>query len=93
MGETISLNIGALESSKNVKISVQCSDKEEMKLAKLLGRFQDVFAWSYEGLHGFDHGLTQHAIPIKEGMKLVRQKLKPINSAFKKLFKRIWKNY
>jgi hypothetical protein len=70
--ETISLNIGALEFSKNFKISVQCSNKEEMKLAKLLGGFQNVFAWSYEDIHGFDPSLTHHAIPIQEGMKPAR---------------------
>jgi hypothetical protein len=70
VGETISWNIGALESSKNVKISTQCSDKEETKFAKLLGGLKNVFAWSYEDLHGFDPSLTQHDIPIKEGMKL-----------------------
>jgi hypothetical protein len=43
VGETISLNIGALESSKNVKISTQCYDKEEIRFAKLLGGFQNVF--------------------------------------------------
>jgi ribonuclease HI len=43
VGETISLNIGALESPKNVKISTQCSDKEEMRFVKLLGGFQNVF--------------------------------------------------
>jgi hypothetical protein len=83
MGETISWNIGALESSKNVKISTQCSDKEEMKFAKLLGGFQKAFAWSYKHLRGFDPGLTQHVIPIKEGMKPARKKQGPNKSAFK----------
>jgi hypothetical protein len=36
VGETISLNIGALESPKNVKIGAQCSDEEKRKFAKLL---------------------------------------------------------
>jgi hypothetical protein len=80
VGETISLNIGALESTKNVKIGTRCSYEEEMKFAMLLGGFQDVFAWSYEDLRGFDPGLIQHAIPIKEGMKPVTQKQRPINS-------------
>jgi hypothetical protein len=54
VGETISLNIGMPESPKNVKIGAQCSDEENMKFAKLLGEFQDVFSWSYEDLSGFD---------------------------------------
>ena len=57
MGETISLNIVTLESPKNVKIGAQCSDEEKMKFAKMLGKFQDVFSWSYEDLCGFDPAL------------------------------------
>jgi hypothetical protein len=49
------------------------------KFAKLLGEFQDVFAWSYEDLRGFDLGLIQHAIPIQKGVKPVRQKQRHIN--------------
>jgi hypothetical protein len=52
-----------------------------MKFAKLLGEFQDVFAWYYEDLCGFDPGLIQHAIPIKEGIKPGRQKQIPVNPA------------
>jgi hypothetical protein len=53
VGETISLNIGTPEAPKNVKIGAKCSDEEKMKFAKLLGEFQDVFAWSYEDLLWF----------------------------------------
>ena len=70
--ETISLNIGTPESIKNVKIGAQCSDEEKIKFAQLLGEFQDVFAWSYKDICGFDRSIILHAIPIKEGMKLVK---------------------
>jgi hypothetical protein len=83
VSETISLNIGTLESPKNVKIGAQCSDEEKLKFVRLLGEFQDVFAWSYEDLRGFDPSLIQHAIHIKEGIKLVRKKQRPINPALK----------
>jgi hypothetical protein len=66
VGETIPLNIGALESSRNVNISTQCSDKEEMKIAKLLGGFQKVYAWPYKDLHGFDPGLLQNVFPSRK---------------------------
>ena len=79
MGETIALNIGTPESPKNIKIGAKCSNEEKEKLSKLLGEFQDVFAWSYEDLHGFDPSLIQHAIPIQEGIKLVSKKQRPIN--------------
>jgi hypothetical protein len=81
VGETISLNIGTPESPKNVKIGAQCSDEEKMKFSKLLGEFQDVFPWSYEDVCGFDPSIIQHAIPIKEGIKIVRKKQRPINPA------------
>jgi hypothetical protein len=47
VGETISLNIGTPESPKNVKIGAKYSDEEKMKFSKLLGKFQDVFTWSF----------------------------------------------
>jgi hypothetical protein len=37
VGETISLNIGTLESLENVKIGAQCFYDDKMKFAKLLG--------------------------------------------------------
>jgi hypothetical protein len=72
VGEII-LNIGTLESSRNVNISTQCSDKEEMKFSKILGGFQKNYAWPYEDLRGFDPSFLHNAIPIKEGMKPVMQ--------------------
>jgi hypothetical protein len=92
VGETISLNIGTPESPKNVKIGAQCSDEEKKKFSKLLGEFQDVFAWSYEDIRGFDPGLIQHAIPIKEGIKISRQKQIPINHALETTIRRELEN-
>jgi hypothetical protein len=81
VGETISLNIWILESPKNVKIGVQCSDEEKMKFSKIQGQFQDVFAWYYEDLCDFDPGLIWHVIHIKEGIEPVRKKKRHINLA------------
>ena len=53
-----------------------------MKFSKLLGEFENFFAWSYEDICGFDLGLIHHAIPIKEGMKLVRQNQRLVNPAW-----------
>jgi ribonuclease HI len=88
VGETISLNIGTLETPKNVKIGVKSSDEEKNKFSKLLSEFQDVFAWSYEDLRGFYPCLIQHAIPIKEGIKPVRQKQIPINLALEETIRK-----
>jgi hypothetical protein len=93
VGQIISSNIGALESSKNFKISTQCSDKKEMKFTKRLGEFQNIFSWSYKDLHGFDPGLTQRANPLKEGMTPVRKEQGPINSVFKATFQKELENF
>jgi hypothetical protein len=78
--ETILLNIREFEPSTNVKINVQCSNKEEMRSTGLLGESQKVFAWFYEDLHGFDPGLVQHI------MKLARQKQELFNFALEAPF-------
>jgi hypothetical protein len=52
-----------------------------VKFSKPVGEFQDAFAWSYEDLRGFDLGLIQHAMPIKEGIKPIRKKQIPITHA------------
>jgi hypothetical protein len=59
-----------------------------LKFTELLHESQDVFAWSYEDLCGFDHALIHHAIPIKECIKPVRQKQKPINPALKPIIRK-----
>jgi hypothetical protein len=93
VGETISLNIGTLESPKKIKIGAQCFDEEKLKFARLLGEFQDVFSWSYEDLQFFDPSLIQHAIPTMEGIKPVRKKQIPINPALKETIRKELENF
>jgi hypothetical protein len=81
VGDTISLNIGTPESPKIIKLGAQCSDEVKAKFTELIREFQYVFAWSYKDLRDFDPALIQHTIPIKERVKLVRQKQIPINPA------------
>jgi hypothetical protein len=38
-----------------------------------------VFAWTYEDLKTYDTSVIEHKIPLKEGDKPFRQKLRPIN--------------
>jgi hypothetical protein len=81
VGDTISLNLGTPESPNIFKLGAQCYDKEKAEFTELLHEFQDVFAWSYEDIRGFDPVLIQHAIIIKEVVKPVRKKQIPINLA------------
>jgi hypothetical protein len=85
--ETISMNIRTPGSSTNVKINVQCSDKEEMRSVELLGGFQNVFSWFNEDLRGFDPGLIQRT------MKPARKKQGLVNSALKATFQRELRNF
>jgi hypothetical protein len=81
VGDTIFLNIGTPESPKIIKLGAQCSDEVKEKFTELIREFQYVFAWPYKDLRDFDPALIQHTIPIKERVKLVRQKQIPINPA------------
>ena len=75
------MNIGSIEDPKNVYISVTCTEEEKEKFIDLFKEFKDIFAWSYSDLRGFDPGVIQHAIPIKENFHPVRQKQRPMNPA------------
>jgi hypothetical protein len=59
-----------------------------LKFSRLLGEFQDVFSWSYEDICRFDLALIQHVIPIKEGIKPVRKKQRPINPALETIIRK-----
>jgi hypothetical protein len=73
------VNIGTEEYPKVLKIGAQCFEDEKKKFMDLFYEFKDVFSWSYEDLHGFDLSVIQHDILIKEGIKPVRWKHRPIN--------------
>jgi hypothetical protein len=81
VGDIVSVNIGTSDDPKILKIGAQCSQEEKERFMDLFHEFKDVFAWSYEDLHGFDPNIIQHAIPIKEGVKPVRQRKRPVNPA------------
>jgi len=88
VGETIPLKIGVLESLRNINISSQCYEKEEMKFSKLLGGFQKDYAWPYKDLSGFDSGLLQNDIFIKKSIKPVMQKQRFVNPTLKSTIQR-----
>jgi hypothetical protein len=75
------VNIGTQEDPNILNIGAQCLEKEKHKFMDMFHEFKDVFAWYYEDLRGFDPNIIQHAIPIKEEEKMVRQRQRPINPA------------
>jgi len=42
----------------------------------LLQEYSDVFAWSYKDMPGLDTNIVVHKIPLEEGCKPVKQKLR-----------------
>jgi hypothetical protein len=46
------------------------------------------FSWSYKDLRGFYPVLIQHSIPIKEGIKPIRKKKRPINPALEETIRK-----
>jgi len=50
--------------------------KQRAKLIALLHEYADVFAWSYEDIPGLNTNIVVHKIPLEEGCKPVKQKLR-----------------
>ena len=72
-------NIGTEDDPKIVRLSKKLHAKEKDEYVKLVKRYIDVFAWSYDGLKEYDTSIIQHTILINPGEKPFRQKLKRIN--------------
>jgi hypothetical protein len=85
--ETHKINIGTPESPKYINLGTSCTKEERDKYTQLFKEFQDVFAWSYNDLKEYDKSIFQHIIPLKEGAKPFKQKLRIINPKIKPLVK------
>jgi hypothetical protein len=72
-------DIGTTENPRLVKLSKYLSPETKNKYSKLLRKYKDVFAWSYEELRTYDTSVIEHKIPLKPGVKPFRQKLRQIN--------------
>jgi hypothetical protein len=77
--EITKFNIGTEESPKMIKFGKGTMFDEREKLIALITEFKDVFAWSYEYLKAYREDVKQHVIPLIDGMKPFRQKLRKMN--------------
>ena len=73
----ISVNPDVVE---NIYRGANCSSEEISIYTALFKEFRDVFAWSYEEMPGIDPSIVEHEIQTYPDAKLVRQKLRPVNS-------------
>ena len=72
-------NIGTKENPKMVKISKYLPPEIKRKQVELINQYKDVFSWSYDELRTYDTTVIEHKIPLKQGVKPLRQKLRQIN--------------
>lgn len=56
-----------------------CSQSDQGTFVNLCQEYNDIFAFTYEHLTGFDTILDQHTIELDPNTKPVRQKKRPIN--------------
>jgi ribonuclease HI len=77
--EALEFNIGTEMDPRMVKIGKGTTEKERKEILALIREFIDTFAWNYDDLKAYRGDVIQHAIPLVEGAKPFRQKLRHIN--------------
>ncbi|XP_052312616.1 uncharacterized protein LOC112328848 [Populus trichocarpa] len=74
--ELETINVGSDQLKKELKIGTLVTSEQRTKMIALLQEYADVFAWSYEDMPGLDTNIVVHKIPLEEGCKPVKQKLR-----------------
>lgn len=72
-------NIGSKNESRMIKLSKGIPYQYKQRYLDLFRTYKYVFSWSYDYLKTFDTNFIQHKIPLKNGMKPCKKKLKQIN--------------
>jgi hypothetical protein len=85
--ETQKINIGTHDSPKYINLGTSCTMEEIDQYTSLFKEFHDIFSWTYDDLKEYDKSIFQHIIPLKEGSKPVKKKLRMINPKLNPLVK------
>jgi hypothetical protein len=72
-----------------VKIGEGTTQAENESLLSLILEYKDVLAWTYDDLKAYKGDIIQHAIPLVEGAKLFRKKLRNINPKLAQIQKKL----
>jgi hypothetical protein len=75
----LEVNIGTNEEPRLIKVGKTTPIDERNEIVKLLKEYRDVLAFSYDELKVYREDVIQHVIPLKEGTKPFRQKLRQLN--------------
>ena len=69
-------NVGTEQDKRELKTGTLITTEERCSLTALLHEYMDVFAWSYVDMPGLDIDIVVHKVPLIEGCKPVKQKLR-----------------
>ena len=70
------INVGTEQDKRELKIRTLITTEERCSLTSLLQEYMDVFAWSYIDMPDLDIDIVEHIVPLIEGCKPVKQKLR-----------------
>jgi hypothetical protein len=77
------VNIGTNNSPKYVNLGVDRITKEENKYVSLFKEYIDVLTCTYDDLKSYYNTIFQHIIPLREGEKPMKQKIRMMNPMLK----------
>jgi hypothetical protein len=77
--KVLEFNIGSGIEPRMVKIGKGTTKAKRDGILDLIRQFKDIFSWTYDDLKSYRSDVIQHAIPLVEGAKPFRQKLRHIN--------------
>jgi hypothetical protein len=77
--EALEFNIDTKMDPRMVKIGKGTTEKERIEIVDLIREFKDTFAWNYDEQKAYRGDVIPHAIPLTEGAKPFRNKLRHIN--------------
>jgi len=65
VNELKELNLGTLEEPRPIYVSSLLTSEEEKEYSNFLGKYKDVFAWSYQEMLGLDPKVVVHRLSIR----------------------------
>jgi hypothetical protein len=70
------INVGTEHNKRELKIGRLITADMKNELVALLREYADIFAWSYADMPGLDTEIVVHKLPLIEGCKSIKQKLR-----------------
>ena len=70
------INVGIEHNKRELKIGRLITVDMKNELVALLREYADIFAWSYADMPGLDTEIVVHKLPLIEGCKSIKQKLR-----------------